>query len=520
MESGITGLATIPENGETSEESGRSTHSAENFESIGQVGEGRHRYHGGTPGHRGKHTIPEIPTGPLESLEIQNVAEELPNPTGISSEREVEDDTRRYHTYQSFDSAPPDDYDDLDFDYERANIPQLPPMHEFSINGILDAIQPEIEIIVDQIAEILGRSRYSLANEYGSHMPPQGEIRASIRALIESDLLPVEEDNEPISTDPIIIVGEDTSLTDGSHGAYDLLERIRATNAAQLERQRRAQLEEASRHSIGIPSPPSSVPSEPPELLGGGFTPRRPITNHLALLHGSGIASGRTNQATSLSPAALPAAATHLNVHETSRTLPLHHFEHTDMVDGPHSRLQNLSMIRDLQSLLSWLYQSADAQRLQREGAAAAAAAAAASSAHAPASAELAPDSRAMNNAEPPDTTSTAAPAATSTAVGVTSSNPPATTTAAQAAATTVAGGLANNGSAELTAADRLRAILQRGRLQVSQHLAGTTLPDQEHMDERLGPGQDIDREAEVSREGEGVGVPRSEAIDMYSADT
>lgn len=60
---------------------------------------------------------------------------------------------------------------------ERA--PELPPSEEFSIGGILQAIDPNIQGTLDSIAEIYGRSKLSLANEYGSHIAPLGEIRAS-----------------------------------------------------------------------------------------------------------------------------------------------------------------------------------------------------------------------------------------------------------------------------------------------------------------------------------------------------
>ena len=111
---------------------------------------------------------------------------------------------------------------------------ELPPVSDFAIDGILSAIQPDIEGTIDAIAEIMGRSRLSLANEYDSHMPPQGEIRANSR----SALLPVEEaslSNEQLAADNVIIVPEDASLIDGSHGgsaAYGLLERLRVSPRA------------------------------------------------------------------------------------------------------------------------------------------------------------------------------------------------------------------------------------------------------------------------------------------------
>jgi hypothetical protein len=53
---------------------------------------------------------------------------------------------------------------------------QLPSADDFSFSAILRAVDPEIKDAIDAIAEICARSRMSLADEYDSHLPPQGEI--------------------------------------------------------------------------------------------------------------------------------------------------------------------------------------------------------------------------------------------------------------------------------------------------------------------------------------------------------
>jgi hypothetical protein len=53
---------------------------------------------------------------------------------------------------------------------------QLPSADDFSFSAILRAVDPEIRDAIDAIAEICARSRMSLADEYDSHLPPQGEI--------------------------------------------------------------------------------------------------------------------------------------------------------------------------------------------------------------------------------------------------------------------------------------------------------------------------------------------------------
>jgi hypothetical protein len=56
--------------------------------------------------------------------------------------------------------------------------PSLPSMSSFSFAHILTTIEPQIQESLDAISIICARSRYSLADEYAAHLPPQGEIRA------------------------------------------------------------------------------------------------------------------------------------------------------------------------------------------------------------------------------------------------------------------------------------------------------------------------------------------------------
>jgi hypothetical protein len=56
------------------------------------------------------------------------------------------------------------------------NTYDLPPLESFSFQDILASIDPEIRASIDTIAEICGRSKMSLADEYDSHLPPQGQL--------------------------------------------------------------------------------------------------------------------------------------------------------------------------------------------------------------------------------------------------------------------------------------------------------------------------------------------------------
>ncbi|KAJ5197531.1 hypothetical protein N7449_008010 [Penicillium cf. viridicatum] len=84
----------------------------------------------------------------------------------------------------------------LSFSSSRSSAPSRPPQSDvmfptdkdFSIESILQAIEPDIRGTLNSIAEICGRSKLSLSNEYGSHIAPLGEICAP-----SGPLGPVEE---------------------------------------------------------------------------------------------------------------------------------------------------------------------------------------------------------------------------------------------------------------------------------------------------------------------------------------
>jgi hypothetical protein len=57
---------------------------------------------------------------------------------------------------------------------------ELPPPERFSFQDILASIDSDVKGSIDAIAEICGRSRMSLADQYGSHLPPLGELTALV----------------------------------------------------------------------------------------------------------------------------------------------------------------------------------------------------------------------------------------------------------------------------------------------------------------------------------------------------
>ncbi|EAW14747.1 uncharacterized protein ACLA_001580 [Aspergillus clavatus NRRL 1] len=92
--------------------------------------------------------------------------------------------------------------------------PELPLDQDFSIDDILRAIEPDLRSTLEAIGEICGRSKLSLANEYGSHIAPLGEIRAP-----PGGLLTVEEassDHERHPDDAVLIFDDDSTSVIGA----------------------------------------------------------------------------------------------------------------------------------------------------------------------------------------------------------------------------------------------------------------------------------------------------------------
>ncbi|OJJ95494.1 hypothetical protein ASPACDRAFT_81970 [Aspergillus aculeatus ATCC 16872] len=95
----------------------------------------------------------------------------------------------------------------------RPHAPALPSEEDFSIDGILRAIEPDIRHTLDAIGEICGRSKLSLANEYGSHIAPLGEIRAPPGGLLTVD--EASSDHERQADNDVVICDDDNSVADG-----------------------------------------------------------------------------------------------------------------------------------------------------------------------------------------------------------------------------------------------------------------------------------------------------------------
>jgi hypothetical protein len=226
---------------------------------------------------------------------------------------------------------------------------ELPPVSDFTIDGILSAIQPDIEVTLNAIAEIMGRSRLSLANEYDSHMPPQGEIRASSR----SALLPVEEassSNEQLAADNVIIVPEDASLIDGSHAgsaAYGLLERLRVSPRIRRSdlMAPRALSSPAVLEEFEEPRSPTTLRT----LLNNGARPSEPTLSETYLSAGA-------NDRLASSPILVPEGEHPFYYDDSNLVDELSVPHSTRHAESIQTRVQNLSLISDLRGLATWLH--------------------------------------------------------------------------------------------------------------------------------------------------------------------
>ncbi|KAL1991892.1 hypothetical protein VTN49DRAFT_5200 [Thermomyces lanuginosus] len=112
--------------------------------------------------------------------------------------------------------------------------PEMPSVQEFTIEAILRAIEPDIRSTLDSIAEICGRSRLTLSNEYGSHIAPFGEIRIPPGGLGTVDETQAGSEgfgeDSGANADDDASVGESRDAFGGT--SYGLIEALRQTALA------------------------------------------------------------------------------------------------------------------------------------------------------------------------------------------------------------------------------------------------------------------------------------------------
>ncbi|KAJ5941609.1 hypothetical protein N7516_001777 [Penicillium verrucosum] len=160
----------------------------------------------------------------------------------------------------------------------------FPTDKDFSIESILQAIEPDIRGTLDSIAEICGRSKLSLSNEYGSHIAPLGEICAPSGALG-----PVEEarpnEEQGVDDSNAVVVEDDASPVDPARDMHPFsfhryLENLRHT-ASMLE-QNGAPAQSTQRQPHSLLSPVMASEAEPGLAISPEIVASTPLTREFA----------------------------------------------------------------------------------------------------------------------------------------------------------------------------------------------------------------------------------------------
>ncbi|KAJ5318055.1 hypothetical protein N7508_002563 [Penicillium antarcticum] len=234
----------------------------------------------------------------------------------------------------------------------------LPSDKDFSIESILQAIEPDIRGTLDSIAEICGRSKLSLANEYGSHIAPLGEICAP-----PGGLGPVEEaspSEEQRSTDNVMIQDEDVNIADAGRDIHPFsfhryLENLRHT--ASMHEQNSAY------HQPGTAQPESLLSPRMNPQTGIGTDmglDNLPFTREIAsrpknggrdLLSKNAVTSNMTAQAPNIATPAL-VSEIHLDARADGPSFNEIHLLPSVSLDAPIMRTVAPELV---QSLLGWL---------------------------------------------------------------------------------------------------------------------------------------------------------------------
>ncbi|KAJ5507195.1 hypothetical protein N7527_009338 [Penicillium freii] len=139
----------------------------------------------------------------------------------------------------------------------------FPTDKDFSIESILQAIEPDIRGTLDSIAEICGRSKLSLSNEYGSHIAPLGEICAPSGALGSVEETGPDEERRGDEGNAVVVEDEASPIDPARDmhpfSFHRYLENLRHT-ASMLERNRASgQTTQRQPHSPLSPAMASEV---------------------------------------------------------------------------------------------------------------------------------------------------------------------------------------------------------------------------------------------------------------------
>lgn len=246
---------------------------------------------------------------------------------------------------------------------DQRRAPQLPSAEDFSIEAILRVIEPDIRTTLDSIAEICGRSKLSLANEYGSHIAPFGEIRAPPGGLLTVEEASASHEGELDNN--VVIYDDDNSVVDGRdhdsayYGYFENTGRTTVGNAGDQ----------------ALPLPTEDVPSaqdpSAPGLPSAGYL--SPALNSLpasrevtskprsGALLGKTAESAKVNRRQSIQTPAV-VSEMHLDARANGPSQPdkgrfLHGHTNTASIPMNHGTPSRPTALGDLRALFAWLTQ-------------------------------------------------------------------------------------------------------------------------------------------------------------------
>ena len=250
---------------------------------------------------------------------------------------------------------------------------ELPSDEEFSIDAILRAIEPNIQTTLNSIAEIYGRSKLSLANEYSSHIAPLGEIRAPPGYLLPVDEASSDQERQQADDygDDGVVIYNDEQDHQNPFAYYGDIDNIRQAGAQRL---RRPSMVPFSGDRSSVQAQPDTPRSSTETNLGfDSMLPELgtvPVTrDYTSKPRSSGRALlGKTAQSTVNSETGhivTPAVVSevHLDAQAENSQLLLPDFSQQNQPEtGYPGSTSSPSVLTELQSFFSWVAQAARGQ--------------------------------------------------------------------------------------------------------------------------------------------------------------
>lgn len=250
--------------------------------------------------------------------------------------------------------------------------PELPSDEEFSIDGILRAIEPNIQTTLNSIAEIYGRSKLSLANEYSSHIAPLGEIRAPPGYLLPVDEASSDQERQQADDygDDGVVIYNDEQDYQNPFSYYGDIDNIRQAGVQGL---RRPSMVPFSGDRSSVQAQPDTPRSSTETNLGFdsmlpelGAVPvmrdyaSKPRSSGRALLGKNAQSTANSETGHIVTPAVV--SEVHLDAQaENSQLLP--EFRQQNQLEtGYPGSTSSPSVLTELQTFVSWIAQAARGQ--------------------------------------------------------------------------------------------------------------------------------------------------------------